>query len=131
MIASFIRGIDHLALTVRNLKQSENFYTQVLGGKVIWKNASNCFIQFGKTDVLALLKAPADHPFSALKKLQGKKFSHFGFQAKSEQEVRRFADHLRTRKVRITEGPYSRSDGASVYFLDPNGYTLEYFYLKI
>ena len=129
MATQFIRGIDHLALTVKNLRQSERFYTQILGGKVVWKNASNSFIRFGKTDVLALLKAPAGHPFAELSRLQGKKFSHFGFQAKSEQEVRRFADYLRTHKVRITEGPYSRSDGASVYFLDPNGYTLEYFHL--
>ena len=126
----FIHGLDHIAVIARNIRQSEKFYSKVLGGRVIWKNATNCFLQFGKKDVLALLAAPAGHPFNILQKMQGKKFSHFGFQAKSEKEVTRFADHLRKYKVRITEGPYTRSDGASVYFLDPNGYTLEYFYLK-
>ncbi|MBI4971192.1 MAG: VOC family protein [Candidatus Omnitrophica bacterium] len=127
---TFIRGLDHIAVIVRDMELSEKFYTRVLGGRVIWKNATNCFIQLGKKDVLALLAAPTGHPFKTLQKLQGKKFSHFGFQAKSEKEVRRFADHLRKHKVQIIEGPYTRSDGASVYFLDPNGYTLEYFYLK-
>lgn len=127
---TFIRGIDHLAITVRNLEESETFYTQILGGRTIWKNATNCFLQFGAKDVLALLAAPEGHPFDELEKLQGKKFSHFGFQADSEKEVRDFADYLKTHGVRIIEGPYTRSDGASVYFLDPNGYTLEYFWLK-
>lgn len=126
----FVRGLDHLAVNVRSLSASEHFYTKVLGARVIWKNASNCFLGFGKRDILALLRAPAGHPFRALARLQGKKFSHFGFQACSEKEVYRFAEHLRKHEVPIIEGPYKRSDGASVYFLDPNGYTLEFFYLK-
>jgi len=80
--------------------------------------------------VLALLAAPKGYPYAALRKLQGKKFSHFGFQAKSEKQVFTFTKFLRERKIKIIEGPYRRSDGASVYFLDPNGYTLEFFYLK-
>jgi len=126
----FIRGLDHIAIIAKSLKESEDFYTQVLGGSVVWKNETNCFIQLGQKDVLALLAAPSGHPFPELQKLHGKKFSHFGFQAESEQEVFEFADHLRKHNVQIIEGPYKRSDGASVYFLDPNGYTLEFFYLR-
>ena len=29
----------------------------------------------------------------------------------------------------ILKGPYTRKDGSSVYFVDPDGYTLEYLYL--
>ncbi|MBI4398562.1 MAG: VOC family protein [Candidatus Omnitrophica bacterium] len=127
----FITGLDHIAVTVQNLKKSEAFYTKVLGGRVVWKNAANCLVQFGKKDVMALLVAPAGWPFARLRKLQGKKFSHFGFQARSEKEVFDFARMLERHKVKIIEGPYRRSDGASVYFLDPNQYTLEYFWLRL
>ena len=129
-MAKFITGLDHIAVNVKNLRQSENFYKKILGGRVVWKNATNCFLQFGNKDVMALLAVPKSHSFGNLRKLTGKKFSHYGFQAKSEKQVYQFAKYLKKNKVRITEGPYTRSDGASVYFLDPNGYTLEFFYLK-
>ncbi len=129
-MGAFITGLDHIAVNVKNLNASEKFYTRVLGGRVIWKNETNCFIRFGKKDVLALLAVPKGYFYPRLRKLLGNKFSHYGFQARSEKDVYRFAGYLKKKRVKIIKGPYTRSDGSSVYFLDPNHYTLEYFYLK-
>lgn len=55
---------------------------------------------------------------------------HFGLSADSMQAVFDFQEHLKLKGVKIVKDAYERWDGGSLYFLDPNGYTLEYIYFK-
>ncbi len=127
----FIKGICHFGLSVADLEESIAFYTGVLGLEMNERREKDAFFQIGEDDVLALIQYPGGaERFDAemRPKNRGKAFTHFGLAAGSLQEVFDFQEHLKDRDVRIVKEAYERWDGASLYFLDPNGYTLEYIF---
>ena len=128
---NLISGINHFGLSVGDLDQSINFYTEILDLKISEKRKHDCFFSLGKHAVMALIQYPGgqerfDEEMRPNKK--GKGYTHFGFQASSAQDVFEMQDHLIANKVEIITSAYERWDGASLYFLDPNGYTLEFIY---
>lgn len=130
-MSGFIKGIGHFGLSVRDLNESVRFYSSVLGLEVSERRERDAFFQVGKSDVLALIQYPgsADRFDAEMKPgNRGKAFTHFGLRADSTESVFAFQDHLRSCGVEIIKEAYERWDGASVYFLDPNGYTLEFIY---
>ena len=127
----FIKGICHFGLSVADLDESISFYTGILGLEMTERREKDAFFQIGEEDVMALIQYPGGiERFDAemRPKNWGKAFTHFGLSAGSVQEVFDFQEHLNTCGVRIVKEAYERWDGASLYFLDPNGYTLEYIY---
>ena len=127
----FIKGICHFGLSVADLDESIEFYTEVLGLKMTERRETDAFFQIGEEDVMALIQYPGGvERFDAemRPKNWGKAFTHFGLSAGSVPEVFDFQEHLKTCGVRIVKEAYERWDGASLYFLDPNGYTLEYIF---
>lgn len=133
MTKNFIHGLAHQAINVKDMEKSKEFYTAVLGMTVLYQDAMHVFLKVGEKEnfgILALLGKPenAPEPYDPSKR-QGNKYNHFGFRAKSSQEVYEFSEYLKQQGVTIIKGPYTRKDGSSVYFLDPDGYTLEYLFL--
>lgn len=130
---NFIHGLAHQAINVTDLERSKRFYVEVLGMAVLYQDAMHVFLKVGEGEsfgVLALLGKPKSGPEPVDPRLrQGNAYNHFGFRARSSEEVYEFAEHLAAHGVRILRGPYTRKDGSSVYFVDPDGYTLEYLYL--
>lgn len=130
---SYIKGICHFGLSVSDLDESIAFYTDVLGLEMSERREKDAFFRIGASDVLALIQYPGGvERFDAemRPKNWGKAFTHFGLTAGSTQEVFDFQEHLKTHGVRIVKEAYERWDGASLYFLDPNGYTLEYIFFN-
>jgi catechol 2,3-dioxygenase-like lactoylglutathione lyase family enzyme len=130
-MAFTVSGINHFGLSVADLEQSIEFYTNTLGLKVSEKREHDCFFSIGEHAVFALLQYPGgqkafDQEMRPHKK--GKAFTHFGFQAPSMKDVFALQDKLIELGVEITKKAYERWDGGSVYFTDPNGYTLEFIY---
>ena len=128
---NWITGAGHFGLSVADLDESIDFYQNILGLKVSLKREKDAFIPIGKEDVLALLQFPGgkvafDKEYRL--KYKGKAFTHFGLTAPSVQAVFDFQEKLRNAEVEIIKEAYERWDGASFYFLDPNGHTLEYIY---
>ncbi len=130
----YIHGLSHQAINVKDMEMSKKFYTNVLGMDVLYQDKAHVFLKIGEAEnfgILALLAKPTDGPEPVdPTERQGNKYNHFGFRAYTEKEVFEFAEHLKQHSVPIIKGPYARKDGASVYFLDPDGYTLEYLYLN-
>lgn len=127
----FIKGICHFGLSVADLDESISFYTGILGLEMTERREKDAFFQIGADDVLALIQYPGGiERFDAemRPKNRGKAFTHFGLAAGSVSEVFDFQEHLKACDVRIVKEAYERWDGASLYFLDPNGYTLEYIF---
>jgi catechol 2,3-dioxygenase-like lactoylglutathione lyase family enzyme len=133
MAKHFIHGLAHQAINVRDFAVSKGFYCDVLGMDVLYQDSGHVFLKVGEGEnfgILALLGAPKSGPAPVdPRERQGNLYNHFGFRAKSSSEVYAFAEHLKKHNVQIIKGPYTRKDGSSVYFLDPDGYTLEYLYL--
>ena len=128
---NWITGAGHFGISVADLDESIDFYQNILGLKVSLKRKKDAFIPIGKEDVLALLQFPGgkeafDKEYRL--KYKGKAFTHFGLTAPSVQAVFDFQEKLRNAEVEIIKEAYERWDGASFYFLDPNGHTLEYIY---
>ena len=127
----FIKGICHFGLSVADLDTSISFYADVLGLEMSERREKDAFFRIGADDVLALIQYPGGaERFDAEMRPRnwGKAFTHFGLAAGSTREVFDFQDHLKNHGVRIVKEAYERWDGASLYFLDPNGYTLEYIF---
>lgn len=129
----FIKGICHFGLSVADLDESVRFYTDVLGLHMTERREQDAFFQIGMDDVIALIQYPGGaSTFNAdmRPKNWGKAFTHFGLTAESTQAVFDFQEHLKESHVKIVKEAYERWDGASLYFLDPNGYTLEFIYFN-
>lgn len=132
-MSRFIKGICHFGLSVSDLDESVRFYAEVLGLNMSERREKDAFFQIGEEDVLALIQYPGDvHRFNTemRPKNRGKAFTHFGLAAESTDAVFEFQAHLKKQGVKIVKEAYERWDGASLYFLDPNGYTLEYIYFN-
>jgi catechol 2,3-dioxygenase-like lactoylglutathione lyase family enzyme len=132
-MSGFVEGICHFGLSVADLEESIRFYTSVLGLPVSERREKDAFLPVGSGDVLALIQYPGGRERfddEMRPKNRGKAFTHFGFKAGSAQAVFDFQEKLRELDVRIVKEAYERWDGASVYFLDPNGYTLEFIYFN-
>lgn len=129
----FIKGICHFGLSAADLDESVRFYTEVLGLEVSERREKDCFFRIGEGDVLALIQYPWDRDrFDAEMRPRnfGKAFTHFGLTAESAEAVFDFQEHLKAHGVKMVKEAYERWDGAGLYFLDPNGYTLEYIYFN-
>lgn len=132
-MGEFIKGICHFGLSVSDLDESVRFYTDVLGLTMSERREKDAFFPVGAGDVMALIQysgGAARFDEEMRPKNWGKAFTHFGLAAGSVEEVFEFQDHLKACGVRIVKEAYERWDGASLYFLDPNGYTLEYIYFR-
>jgi len=131
MSSGFIKGICHFGLSVADLDESIRFYTEVLGLKISERREKDAFFQIGDQDVLALIQYPggAERFEQEMRpKNRGKAFTHFGLTAESIAAVFDFQEHLKSCGVNVVKEAYERWDGASLYFMDPNGYTLEFIY---
>lgn len=128
---NFIQGICHFGLSVADLDESVTFYRDVLGLAMSERREKDAFFPIGESDVVALIQYPGGRDtFDSEMRPQyrGKAFTHFGLTAGSAKEVFDFQEHLKANGVRIIKEAYERWDGASLYFMDPNGYTLEYIF---
>ena len=130
-MSAIIGGINHFALSVGDLKESIAFYTEILGLEICEQRENDCFLKVGEKDVMALIQFPEGrfaYEGTLKPKRTGKSYTHFGFEAPSIEAVYRMERKLYDAGVKIVTKAYERWDGASLYFLDPNGYTIEYLY---
>ena len=117
--------VAHVVLAVRDPKASAAFYTDVLGMQRVWDfdKLEMVFFSFGERDHdIALIKAPEDAP------LGNQGFSHVAFEIEGGEEelrrlYRRLLDYGGDVEVKADHGL-----SKSLYFLDPDGNRLEFFY---
>ena len=128
-----VSGINHFGLSVGDLEESIHFYQDILELEISLKRETDCFFTIGKDSVFALLQYPGGHEsFNSEMRptRKGKAFTHFGFQAPDMISVFELQHKLEQRGIEITKKAYERWDGGSVYFTDPNGYTIEFIYFN-
>ena len=116
-------GMRHVALRVRDIEKSLDFYSRVLGMQVEWRpDPRNAYLTSGN-DNLALHEAedPAQLAVGPATSLD-----HFGFFVSRPEQVDEWARRLETRGVPLVQQPKTHRDGArSIYFRDPDGNLLQ------
>jgi catechol 2,3-dioxygenase-like lactoylglutathione lyase family enzyme len=123
-----LQGLHHLALRVRDLRKSKDFYLRVFGLKVVWEpDPQNCYLSSG-SDNLALHETPgenANRPTSST----NSPLDHFGFIAGSPQVVQAWAAWAEQNGVTIVKPPSQHRDGSySCYLDDPDGNRIQILY---
>lgn len=123
-----LQGLRHLALRVRDIRKSKDFYLRIFGLKVVWEpDPQNCYLSSG-IDNLALHEVPAEGP-AGHASTPTSPLDHFGFIAGSPQVVNAWAAWAEQNGVTIVNLPKQHRDGSySCYLADPDGNTIQILY---
>lgn len=107
-----LQGLNHLTIAVRDVQISFQFYRDILGfkPKAIWDQGA--YLSLGDL-WLCLSLGPV---------ITEKDYTHYAFTL-AEEEFPEFEQKLRD--AGILEWKENKSEGKSIYFLDPDGHQLE------
>ncbi len=123
-----LKGLDHFALNVKDMKRSEKFYHQVLGFPVIHRARTRAGLNHIEVDTgnvaIALFESPDLDFDSAQKVMTDYGFLHFAFGARPEQ-YEEIVQNLKNNNVVLDGEPRNHPGGKSIYFFDPDGHHLE------
>jgi catechol-2,3-dioxygenase len=114
-----LEGIDHVAISVRDIESSANWYIDVLGFKRLHEGMWNGVPTFiGKgTTALALFPAKSDEPVRG-----GIRMLHLAMRA-DRKNFLVAQDELKQRGIKF--GFEDHQISHSIYFHDPDGHVLE------
>jgi catechol 2,3-dioxygenase-like lactoylglutathione lyase family enzyme len=117
-------GLRHVALSVRDVRKSLDFYSNVLGMKLEWMpDEENAYLTSGH-DNLALHKLPAGSEPGPVQTVH-----HIGFVVRRPDDVDDWAQRVRSQGIRLAQEPKTHRDGArSFYFHDPDGLLIQLIY---
>lgn len=120
-------GVRHVALRVRDIGRSLDFYTRILKMKVEWRpDEKNVYLTSG-TDNLALHQTDGGDAYPPAARSIG--LDHFGFLVSEPEGVDEWAKSLETQGVVLVQQPKTHRDGArSFYFRDPDGNLIQILY---
>lgn len=107
-------GLRHVALSVRDLEATEQFYVDLLGFRVDWRpDPDNVYLTLG-SDNLALHRADVQGGGGAL--------DHIGVMVPTAEAVDEWARYLTARGATLVHQPRTHRDGSrSLYVRDPAG----------
>lgn len=110
-----LRGLNHVTLAVRDLPRSVDFYHRVLGLRLEASWDAGAYLSL---DGLWLCLSLDD------KRTEGPQpdYTHYAFDIAQENFA---AFHERLKLEGVAEWRQNRSEGDSLYFLDPDGHKLE------
>jgi glutathione S-transferase fosA5 len=109
-------GLNHLTLAVSDLERSVGFYAKLLGFRLHARWDGGAYLSLGE---LWLCLAGSRSPHGALERPG---YTHYAFSVRAD-DFHTLSAMLRQAQVR--EWRDDTSEGASIYFLDPDGHQLE------
>jgi catechol 2,3-dioxygenase-like lactoylglutathione lyase family enzyme len=110
-----LTGLNHLTLAVRELERSVGFYEQLLGFRLHARWTAGAYLSLGDLWLcLSLDPARSSEPVPD--------YTHYAFSI-AQDNFDTFLQRLRDHGV--AEWRQNRSEGDSLYFLDPDGHKLE------
>ena len=128
MTTSGIQGLWHVALRVKDLGRSREFYERLFGMKPVWEpDPENVYLSSG-TDNLALHQVPERE--SVLQQGQHtQSLDHLGFVVDTPETVDRLCAQAEQAGSTIVHRPRQHRDGSySCYLADPDGITVQVLY---
>lgn len=117
-------GLRHVALNVRDVRRSVDFYRDVLGMQVEWEpDPDNVYLTSG-SDNLAIHKLPEGAEPSAVQNIH-----HIGFIVARLEDVDAMAAQVESHGIELVHPLKTHRDGArSFYFRDPDGILIQVLY---
>jgi catechol 2,3-dioxygenase-like lactoylglutathione lyase family enzyme len=117
-------GFRHVALNVRDVRASLDFYTTVLGMKLEWMpDEENAYLTSG-SDNLALHQLPPGNEPGPVQRIH-----HIGLVVRTPDEVDLWAQRIREHGIELAQEPKTHRDGArSFYFHDPDHLLIQLIY---
>jgi catechol 2,3-dioxygenase-like lactoylglutathione lyase family enzyme len=117
-------GLRHVALNVRDVRRSLEFYSTVLGMKLEWMpDDQNAYLTSGQDNLALHQLPPNDVPGSV------QTVHHIGFVVRRPEDVDDWANRVRKHGITIAAEPKTHRDGArSFYFHDPDGLLIQLIY---
>jgi|SRR5688572_23829802 len=116
-------GLRHVALNVRNVRASVDFYCNVLGMRVEWEpDPENVYLTSG-SDNLAIHKLPEGEEPGI------QSIHHIGFIVGTPEDVDLIASRVTSLGIPLAQPLKTHRDGArSFYFRDPDGILIQLLY---
>ena len=116
------QGLRHIALFVRNLELTRNFYVKNFGFEIEWEpDLDNVYLTSG-SDNIALHRTTIDIDRETV-------LDHIGFLVRHAHDVDEWAEYLKERGVALISEPRTHRDGArSCYLSDPEGNKVQIIY---
>ena len=110
-----ITGINHITLSVNNIDESFDFYVEVLGLRPVMKCSRSAYLLAGDTWIALVVDKNA-------RRTELAEYTHFAFTV-AEGDFDTLSERIRQSGATIWQK--NKSEGASIYFVDPNGHKLE------
>jgi catechol 2,3-dioxygenase-like lactoylglutathione lyase family enzyme len=112
-----VKGLNHIALKSRDLKKTEDFYTDVLGLKVAFRHSPGMLFLTtpGGADLINFVE-------SATRLSGPQALEHIGFKV-TPAGLKKTEQTLKARGIKID----GRRGKGAIYFSDPNGYQIEFY----
>jgi catechol 2,3-dioxygenase-like lactoylglutathione lyase family enzyme len=120
-----LKGMRHIALKVRDVAQSKQFYREIFGMDVVWEpDSKNAYLSSG-CDNLALHEVTE----SFLNTAEERQLDHLGFLVESIERVAELEEDFRSKGVKIVHPFQIHRDGsASFYCADPDDVVIQMLY---
>ncbi len=115
----------HIALKVKDVARSKNFYQEILGMDVVWEpDPQNVYLSSG-CDNIAIHGVSANFTSDA----EERQLDHLGFVVESIARVKELEQEFVAKGVRIVHPFKIHRDGsASFYCTDPDGIVIQMLY---
>ncbi len=119
--------IHHIAINVKDLQRSIDFYKELLGFRLLDRDEHSAKLSIGNSDIV-LFQLPSDINITpTARDTQSTSLNHIAFEIHPSL-FERYHQLLLDNDVQITFGPVKRRHGYALYFLDPDGNKIEFFF---
>jgi catechol 2,3-dioxygenase-like lactoylglutathione lyase family enzyme len=123
-----LKGLDHFALNVKDMKRAEDFYIQILEFEVIRRTETQTGLKHTEIDAgnvaIALFESPDLDLEKAHKTMTEDGYLHFAFGASYDQ-FDSTVQSLKQKGVIMDGEPRNWDKSVSIYFRDPDDHQLE------
>lgn len=110
-----ISGVNHITFSIRNLEESLDFYHNLLGFSLIAKWPKGAYLLAGNMWIALVID-------EKLREKALEEYSHIAFTV-SEEDFEILSKKIIDSGTEIFQK--NKTEGASLYFIDPNGHKLE------
>ena len=128
---SIPNSIHHLGLTVSKLEESADFFTRLLGWKIVRRNDEYPAIYLSDGKILLTLWAVKAEPVTSFDRHKNVGLHHVAFRVESKSSLQALHQRLSNQGIRIEFTPEPLGNGPARHMMcyDPSGIRVELIWL--